>query len=210
MTSLARTASAVLAWFACGAAHELAHLIAACFLGCGTVVFLRENIWHALVSRRVQVTVDAQHWRACAIRASGLVISVAVALVCWRVPGETFQVVRVVATMTAAEALWTDLLGMEQKAPIDAVCCLRFSVAAWRKEAPDGVDFGDFGLDARPRAHPAGQHGPCAEVRKAAGLTFSRLHFGGFAPRAWRVSASRLGKNRDFFRHSTCAFGSAF
>ena len=46
-----------------------------------------------------------------------------------------------------------------------------------------------FGLDSRPRAHPAGQHGPCAEVRKAAGLTFSRLHFGGFAPRAWRVSA---------------------
>ena len=78
-------------------------------------------------------------------------------------------------------------------------CCLRFSVAAWRKEAPDSGDFGDFGLDARPRAHPAGQHGPCAEVRKAAGLTFSRLHFGGFAPRAWRVSAGRLEKNRDFF-----------
>ena len=116
MTSLARTASAVLAWFACGAAHELAHLIAACFLGCGTVVFSRENIWHALVSRRVQVTVDAQHWRACAIRASGWVTSVAVALACWRVPGETCQAVRVVATMTAAEALWTDLLGMEQKA----------------------------------------------------------------------------------------------
>ena len=72
-------------------------------------------------------------------------------------------------------------------------CCLRFSVAAWRKEAPDGGGFGDFGLDARPRAHPAGQHGPCAEVRKAAGPTFSRLHFGGFAPRAWRVSAGRLG-----------------
>ena len=78
------------------------------------------------------------------------------------------------------------------------------SVAAWRKEAPDGGDFGDFGLDARPRAraHPAGQHGPCAEVRKAAGLTFSRLHFGGFAPRAWRVSgvsAGGLEKNRGFF-----------
>ena len=87
-------------------------------------------------------------------------------------------------------------------------CCLRFSVAAWRKEAPDGGDFGDFGLDARPRAHPAGQHGPCAEVRKAAGLTFSRLHFGGFAPRAWRVSAGRLEKKSRFFRHSTCAFGS--
>ena len=52
---------------------------------------------------------------------------------------------------------------------------------------------------SRPRAHPAGQHGPCAEVRKAAGLTFSRLHFGGFAPRAWRVSAGRLEKNRGFF-----------
>ena len=50
-----------------------------------------------------------------------------------------------------------------------------------------------------PRAHPAGHHGPCAEARKAAGLTFSRLHFGGFAPRAWRVSAGRLGKNRGFF-----------
>ena len=38
------------------------------------------------------------------------------------------------------------------------------------------------------------QHGPCAEVREATGLTFSRLHFGGFAPpRAWRVSAGRLG-----------------
>ena len=77
--------------------------------------------------------------------------------------------------------------------------CLCFSVAAWRKEAPDGGDFGYFGLDSRPRAHPAGQHGPCAEVRKAAGLTFSRLHFGGFAPRAWRVSACRLEKNRGFF-----------
>ena len=86
--------------------------------------------------------------------------------------------------------------------------CLCFSVAAWRKEAPDGGDLGDFGLDARPRAHPAGQHGPCAEVRKAAGLTFSRLHFGGFAPRAWRVSAGRLEKKSRFFRHSTCAFGS--
>ena len=63
----------------------------------------------------------------------------------------------------------------------------------------DGGDFGYFGLDSRPRAHPAGQHGPCAEVRKAAGLTFSRLHFGGFAPRAWRVSAGRLEKNRGFF-----------
>ena len=38
------------------------------------------------------------------------------------------------------------------------------SLRAWRKEAPDGGDLGDFGLDARPRAHPAGQHGPCAEV----------------------------------------------
>ena len=53
----------------------------------------------------------------------------------------------------------------------------------------------------------AGEHGPCAEVRKAAGLTFSRLHFGGFAPRAWRVSAGRLERSRGF-RHSTCAFGS--
>ena len=59
--------------------------------------------------------------------------------------------------------------------------------------------FRDFGLDARPRAHPAGQHGPCAEVRKAAGLKFSRLHFGGFAPRAWRVSAGRLVKKSRFF-----------
>ena len=77
-------------------------------------------------------------------------------------------------------------------------CYLRFSVAAWRKEAPDGGDLGDFGPDARPRAHPAGQHSPCAEVRKAAGLIFSRLHFGDFAPRAWRVSAGRL-ENRGFF-----------
>ena len=77
--------------------------------------------------------------------------------------------------------------------------CLCFSVAAWRKETPDGGDFWYFGLDSRPRAHPAGQHDPCAEVRKAAGLTFSRLHFGGFAPRAWRVSAGRLEKNRVFF-----------
>ena len=52
--------------------------------------------------------------------------------------------------------------------------------------------------DSRPRAHPAGQHGPCAEVRKAAGLAFSRLHFGGFAPRAWRVSACRLEKKSGF------------
>ena len=86
---------------------------------------------------------------------------------------------------------------------------LCFSVAAWRKEAPaapDGGDFGYFGLDSRLRAHPAGQHGPCAEVRKAAGLTFSRLHFGGFAPRAWRVSASRLGENRFFGIAPPCAF----
>ena len=67
------------------------------------------------------------------------------------------------------------------------------------QRAPDGGDFGYFGIDSRPRTHPAGQHGPCAEVRKAAGLTFSRLHFGGFAPRAWRVSAGRLEKNRGFF-----------
>ena len=74
-----------------------------------------------------------------------------------------------------------------------------FSVAAWRKEAPDGGDFGYFGLVSRPRAHPASQHGPCAEVRKAAGLTFPRLHLGGFAPRAWRVSVGCLEKNRGFF-----------
>ena len=29
----------------------------------------------------------------------------------------------------------------------------------------DGGDLGCIGLDSRPRAHPAGQHGPCAEVR---------------------------------------------
>ena len=87
-------------------------------------------------------------------------------------------------------------------------CCLRFSVAAWRKEAPDGGDFGDFGLDSRPRAHPAGQHGPCAEVRKAAGLAFSRLHFGGFAPRAWPGCLPVVWGKIVVFRHSTCAFGS--
>ena len=58
--------------------------------------------------------------------------------------------------------------------------------------------MGYFGLDSRPRAPPAGQHGPCAEVREVAGLKFPRLHFGGFAPRAWRVSAGRLKKNRGF------------
>ena len=89
--------------------------------------------------------------------------------------------------------------------------CLCFSVAAWRrKEAPDGGDFGYFGLDSRPRAHAAGQHGPCAEVREAAGLILWRLHFGGFAPRAWRVSAGRLKTKSRFFRHrhSACSFGS--
>ena len=90
-------------------------------------------------------------------------------------------------------------LAVSRRGRCFVVCASRFSVAAWRKEAPDGGDFGYFGLDSRPRAHPAGQHGPCAEVRKAAGLTFSRLHFGGFAPRAWRVSAGRLEKNRGFF-----------
>ena len=67
------------------------------------------------------------------------------------------------------------------------------------RSTPDGGDFGYFGLDSRPRAPPAGQHGPCAEVREVAGLRFPRLHFGGFAPRAWRVSAGRLEKNRGFF-----------
>ena len=49
------------------------------------------------------------------------------------------------------------------------------------------------------------QHGPCAEVREATGLTFfSLLHFGGFAPRAWRLagvcrSSGREKKNRVFF-----------
>ena len=37
------------------------------------------------------------------------------------------------------------------------------------------------------------------EVREAAGLAFSRLHFGGFAPRASRVSAGRLGGKSRFF-----------
>ena len=32
-----------------------------------------------------------------------------------------------------------------------------------------------------------------------AGLKFPRLHFGGFAPRAWRVSAGRLKKKSRFF-----------
>ena len=68
-----------------------------------------------------------------------------------------------------------------------------------QRSTGDGGDLGYVGLDSRPRAHPAGQHGPCAEVRKAAGLTLSRLLFGGFAPRAWRVSAGRLEKNRGFF-----------
>ena len=89
---------------------------------------------------------------------------------------------------------------------------LCFSVAAWRKEAPDGDDFGYFGLDSCPRAHPAGQHGPCAEVGKAAGLTFSRLHFGLRWFRASRLAGvcrSSGGKSR-FFWHSTCAFGSFF
>ena len=66
------------------------------------------------------------------------------------------------------------------------------------RSTPDGGDFGYFGLDSRPRAPPAGQHGPCAEVREVEGLKFPRLHFGGFAPRAWRVSAGRLKKNRGF------------
>ena len=90
------------------------------------------------------------------------------------------------------------------------VLCASRSLRGWRKEAPDGGDLGYFGLDSRPYAHPAGQHGPCTEVRKAAGLAFSRLHFGGSAPRAWRLAGvcRSSGEKSRVFRHSTCAFGS--
>ena len=76
-------------------------------------------------------------------------------------------------------------LAVSRRGRCFVVCASRSLRGAKKsKEAPGGGDLGYFGLDARPRAHPAGQHGPCVEVREAAGLTPSRLHFGGFAPRA--------------------------
>ena len=91
-------------------------------------------------------------------------------------------------------------LGVSRRGRRFVVCAPRSLRGA--KKHPTAVILGTSVSirDSRPRAHPAGQHGPCAEVREVAGLTFPRLHFGGFAPRAWRVSAGRLlGGNRGFF-----------
>jgi hypothetical protein len=48
--------------------------------------------------------------------------------------------------------------------------------------------------------------GPFSVVRKAAGQTISRLHYGGFMPRAWRVSVGRM-KKMKLVRHITRGFG---
>ena len=132
--------AAVAYWLLFGALHELAHLIAAYTIGCGRDVFSSQTLADAMLRRRVDIAVgDARGWRAQLVRAAGWVASVTLAAACcrgvvgsaagvrllgfglfgakgddkdddWRQP----SVVRAaVALLTAAEAVWTDLLGGE-------------------------------------------------------------------------------------------------
>ena len=84
---------------------------------------------------------------------------------------------------------------------------LRFSVAAWREEAPGGGDFWYFSLDSCPARIPlvttvrALRSASPPSARQSAWHFFPDLlhSFGGFAPRAWRVSAGRRRGGRGFF-----------
>ena len=110
-------------WLLFGALHEISHLLTACAVGCGgSTAVSAKSLWGALVTRRVRIDVEASGWRARVVRAAGWVTSLALAAATWLWrPGDlglvsetTWSVVRAVATFTAAEAAWTDLLGMEQ------------------------------------------------------------------------------------------------
>ena len=110
-------------WLLFGALHEVSHLLAACAVGCGgSAVISAQSLWDALLNRRVRIDVEESGWRTRVVRAAGWVTSLALAVACWLWrpadsgnPGTTWPV-RAVATFTAAEAIWTDLLGMEQNA----------------------------------------------------------------------------------------------
>ena len=80
-------------------------------------------------------------------------------------------------------------------------CCVRFSVAVWCEEAPNGGYFSCFGRESPPRALPDRRPDRCDGLCRSAGLRSSPgFHFGDFAPRAWRVvSGIKKKKSRFFF-----------
>ena len=65
--------------------------------------------------------------------------------------------------------------------------CLRFSAAAWCKEAPDGGSLSCFSRESPPRAHPDRRPDRCDGFCRPTGLRSPEFHFGHFASRAWRL-----------------------
>ena len=84
--------------------------------------------------------------------------------------------------------------------------CLRFSVAAWCKEAPNGGSFLCFSRESPPRAHPDRRPDLCYGFCRPAGLRSPDFHFGHsrLAPGGCRV-APRPRKKVMIILPSDCA-----
>ena len=86
--------------------------------------------------------------------------------------------------------------------------CLRFSAAAWCKEAPDGGSLSCFSRESPPRAHPDRRPDRCDGFCRPTGLRSPEFHFGHFASRAWRLLGGHQKKKVRFSLCCASAFGS--
>eukprot|EP00931_Biecheleriopsis_adriatica_P026260 TRINITY_DN15999_c0_g2_i2.p1 TRINITY_DN15999_c0_g2~~TRINITY_DN15999_c0_g2_i2.p1 ORF type:complete len:1401 (-),score=231.76 TRINITY_DN15999_c0_g2_i2:11-4213(-) len=125
------SACAFLLLYLCfGAAHEFAHVLAACVLGCCPTLS-RQNLCAALFARRVQIPCAQKAWQACAVRHSGWIFSALCA--CWAMWKASDGKLQLAAGVTAVEAVSSDLLGLSHP------CMLQSPSMGW-------FFCGNFGL----------------------------------------------------------------
>ena len=99
-------------WLLFGAAHEVAHLLAACAVGRARGAFTWPNLASALFGRQILIPQAPKGWRAAVVQHAGWLASsaLAAAAVAWgarrRVAGP--------AVLTMSEALASDLLAPDR------------------------------------------------------------------------------------------------
>eukprot|EP00667_Euglena_gracilis_P000989 EG_transcript_989 len=107
------------AWGAAGALHEAAHLLAAAALSSAPALWPR-NAWGVLLRHSCQVVLPTPG-RVAVVRHAGWLASCAVAVAVYCVQDAPAGVV-VGVTVTALEALWTDLMGCHPEVPDTHFC----------------------------------------------------------------------------------------
>lgn len=95
-----------------GVLHELVHVLVASSLGC-LPSWNQQNVTCILVKRCVHIPYAGQGWREPAVRHAGWIFSVVFAVCTLLVPCNTSSIVA--TSLTAFEALWSDLLRMNYK-----------------------------------------------------------------------------------------------